>query len=108
MLNYTLSLPLSNLKTKNQRRKKKKKRRNAAKRQEQELMEEGGQSGDTDVDSDPGVEVEYVPEAINMSDPAVRQFSRIFEAFQVAALDKKIVIQNVKSLKVISETIFWM
>ncbi len=70
--------------TKNQRRKKKKKRRNAAKRAEQKQSTEHGQSEAKDVDSDPGVEVEYVPEPINMSDPAVRQFSRIFEAFKLS------------------------
>nr|XP_054758237.1 bromodomain-containing protein 4-like isoform X1 [Lytechinus pictus] len=76
--------------SKNRRRKLKKKKRKAAKRAEKEeavaenrlkKKEEEEKKGKKKEEK---VEVEYVPEKIEVIDPAFRQFQRIFQAFQLS------------------------
>ena len=76
------------MQTKNQRRKKKKKKRRAARRLEQEQREQEQKQAakQTKTKADPKVEVEYVPEEVEITDPQFRQFQKIFEAFQVCNL----------------------
>lgn len=79
------------IQTKNQRRKLKKKRRKEAKRRDQEekqnqiKTEDDPEESIEDDDSSlpPEVEIEYVPEKFDITDPTMRQFARIFEAFKV-------------------------
>ncbi|XP_071832947.1 uncharacterized protein [Apostichopus japonicus] len=78
--------------TKNQRRKLKKKRRKEAKRRDQEekqnqiKTEDDPEESIEDDDSSlpPEVEIEYVPEKFDITDPTMRQFARIFEAFKLS------------------------
>lgn len=77
--------------TKNQRRKLKKKRRKEAKRKDQEQKqnsEEAGQESTESIEEEtaypPGVEIEYVAEKLEITDPSMRQFAKIFEAFRLS------------------------